>query len=402
MGNAQPAPDGRIRVLYVMRPAAGGMRQHLLNLVRGLPSDAYVIAVAGPCGPYEESPDSSLTGALQDAGATVLPIPITGRIDPILDARAISLLRRYIISFRPHIVHCHGFKAGILGRVAVFLSRGPCRPFSVYTIHNTIIERTRGTPMGVLFAALESALASRTDCVITISEALRKEYLSMKGTSQERVVCIPNGIDISRFKQASEMARRNGGLRGDCRIGRVHVGTIARLIPAKGVDVFIKAARQLLDRGMDAVFLVVGDGPQRPELEKLTQDLDIQSSVRFLGFRDDIPAILESLDLFVLPTLSEGMSITILEAMAAGVPVVASDVGGVSEVVINEMTGRLVPPGDVAALADAIERALGEPDKARAMASLARLKVEEDFNLQTMLRRTDKLYKDLMASGHAL
>ncbi|NPV52745.1 MAG: glycosyltransferase family 4 protein [Firmicutes bacterium] len=407
----------RIRVLYVMRPAAGGMKQHLLNLVRGLagsmsdcytpapgcvtPGCIYDIAVAGPCD------DASLTAELRDAGAGVFHVPITGRIDPIRDARAISLLRKHVAAFRPHIVHCHGFKAGITGRAAISLSPRQKRPLMVYTIHNSVIERTRGTPAGAFCAFLESMFAGQTDCVITISEALRRDYLSIRGTCPERVVCIPNGIDLSRFNHDPAPADGRPGegsnLGGvgdtvDSQIRGVWIGTVARLIPAKGVGVFIKAARQLVDRGLNATFLIVGDGPQRPELETLAGDLDIQSRVRFLGFRDDIPAILGSLDLFVLPTLSEGMSITILEAMAAGVPVVASDVGGVSEVVTDGATGWLTTPGDAAALAGAMETALSNPDKARAMASRARLEVKENFDLRTMLQRTDRLYRDLLTS----
>jgi glycosyltransferase involved in cell wall biosynthesis len=185
------------------------------------------------------------------------------------------------------------------------------------------------------------------------------------------------GIDLDRFDGAEPALRSSGG---------PLVGNVARLAPQKDHRTLIEAARLV----PEAEFVVASDGELRGELERLADG----SRVRFLGARDDVPAVLASLDVFAFPSLFEGLCLAVIEAQAAGVPVVATPVGGIRETVVDGETGLLVPTGDPAALAGAIRRLLEDRAAAKAMAAEARRRVRERFSVETMVERTVRLYRE--------
>jgi glycosyltransferase involved in cell wall biosynthesis len=235
--------------------------------------------------------------------------------------------------------------------------------------------------------------------ILCVSSHVREELLSIPGLDPERVRLFPNAVDWQRFAQARPRdLRQDLGIAKDSKL----VGTVGRLVSHKGHDIFIRMAGKLLDAGLNADFIIIGEGRGEAELRGLIQTLDLQDRVRLLGFREDLPEILKSLDLFVFPTLGEGMPNALLEAMAAGLPVVASDIPGSRELVKSEgsggheVRGILTPAGDVSALVQAVGRLLSEPELAEGLGRNAAEWVRENHDQEEMFDRLEQYLKDMV------
>lgn len=387
------------------------MRTHLSNLVEGVDRNAFDVVVACP-------KDAAISACLERRCGRHEPFVIPGTLSPHRDAAGVVALARLIRRVEPEICHFHGFKAAALGRAAArFLerahafprrtdrarpARGAGRPAVVYTVHNSVLARTRGTPQGRLCAYLERALALVTDRVIAVSAALRDEYASIPGLGPDKVRHVPNGVALDRFTGDGGGALRTSGRVSQarsalgCPADAVLVGTVARLIPDKGVGVLLRALARLQSWGLRPRVLVAGDGPARHELEKLAARLGVAGQVRFLGFVEDILPFYTAIDVFVLPSLSEGMAISLLEAMAAGVPVVVSRTPGVEEVVRPGM-GWLAAPGDDLALAACLKHCLLHPREADRTAAYARAEARRCFSIEGMIQATQQLYIEALS-----
>jgi len=210
--------------------------------------------------------------------------------------------------------------------------------------------------------------------------------LAEQGYDERRISVIPNGIDLARFPPRAP---------ADDPI----VAVFSRLNRLKGIEYFLDAAARLLARFPHARFWIVGDSitpAYREELAARAEALSLRERTAFLGFRDDVPALLRQVSVSVLPSLSEGLSNVVLEAMAAGVPVVATAVGGTPELIRHGETGLLVPPRDAAALSAAIGSLLEDPARANALGAAARREAAQRFSLQAMVRETERLYERLL------
>jgi glycosyltransferase involved in cell wall biosynthesis len=212
------------------------------------------------------------------------------------------------------------------------------------------------------------------DRIVVVSDAIRAQFVGLSPSAAQKIAVIYNGVDTERFamRRAAQETRRALGLAHDARV----VGTVSRLSPEKGIEFFIAAANVLARDAADIRFVIVGDGPERARLQKIAN-----GAVIFWGQRDDIPPLLYAMDVFVLPSLAEGFGIAAAEAMACGLPVVASDVGGLREIVARNETGILVPPRDANALAHALLELLRDENKRRAFGERGRARVEQNFTL---------------------
>ena len=373
----------RIKLLQIITQSEfGGAQKYVYYLATCLPKDRYEVAVA--CGT-----GGLLIPKLRQAGIEVIPIPnLVGRpeIDPVRDSLAFLDLLRLIHRRRPHIVHTNSTKAGFWGRLAAKLAGVPV---IIFTAHGFFLYEPFWTKsMRFFYTLIERLGGICSDIVIAVSEADKLKMVKHKIVRPDKLVVVHNGLQVN---PVDEVPTDLGLFDGD----RI-VGTVANFYPIKGLQFFIRAAERVKDVFPGTKFVVVGDGLLRPELERLTAELGLDSCVLFLGQRDDVPQILPLFDVFVLPSVKEGLPYALLEAMAAAKPVVATAVGGVPEVVVDGQTGLLVPPRDPEALAQAIITLLRNPGRARAMGEAGRQRVLEHFTVERMVAETERVYQALL------
>ena len=326
----------------------------MVLLTRGLEARGYAtLLVKGQVSPGE----AEMEDVVLRTGVAPHEVRGLGRaISPIQDLRVLRSLWRLMRDVRPHVVHTHKSKAGVLGRLA---ARMTGVPVAVHTFHGHPFRGYFSPWKSRLIQVAERLLARWTDAVVAVSRQQRRDLLAYRITSPGRLHAIPLGLELAPYlavRHCDSGLRAELGFPQSARL----VGTVTRLVPIKGVDVFLKAAARVAEEVPEARFVVVGDGELRCELEDLARQLGLGPRVRFLGFRRDTVRICSALDLAVLSSHSEGLPVALIEAIAAGCYVVATRVGGVSDLVVSERVGLTVEPGNSNALADAVVRALAE------------------------------------------
>ena len=338
---------------------------------------------------------------LAAADANLQFVPTLQRaIAPLDDLRALLTLYGEMRRFKPTIVHTHMAKAGLLGRVAAVAynhTRGPApRARVVHTYHGHVLEGYFGGLATTIFIALERQMARVTDAIIAISPAIRADLLNtyrIGRADQYRIV--PLGFDLSAFAAIDEAARRRA--RAELRIaaGAPVLATVGRLTAIKNYSLLLEAAQRVAARFPNLVVLLAGDGELRADLEAQAARLGITANVRFMGWRRDLPTIYAATDVFALTSRNEGTPVALIEAMAAGVPGVSTDVGGVSDVIASEAMGVRVAVDDVAGFSTAVERLLGDPAARLAMGAAARAHVLSRYDIIRLTSDMDMLYQSL-------
>lgn len=305
---------------------------------------------------------------------------------PRWDKKAVADIRNFIQSNGIDIVQSHGYKADFFTLAASRHSKikkiATCHPWT----------ETSYSRLAQFYTWIDQALLSRFDRIVAVSEQLKKEILE-KNISPARISVIENGIDRRRFQVNTPRAelRREFGLPADRKI----IGTIGRLVPEKGQHLLIEAAARLKDEFADAYFVIVGDGDLRRALEEQVAQANLTKRFRFLGTCNRIPEILCVMDVFTLPSISEGLPMVILEAMAAKKPIVATNVGAISEVLMHGKAGIVIHP-DAETLATAIARLLRNPPEARQLAAAAYQHVLEEYSSEKMVSEYIKIYDSLL------
>lgn len=270
-------------------------------------------------------------------------------------------------------------------------------PIVVHTFHGHIFEGYFSPGLAKTFLAVERLLAMLTTRVIALSEGQRQELLALKIGSEEKLAVLPLGLELDPFlgcAAKSGQLRKELGLPEEERL----VGIVGRLVPIKGHEIFLQAAKVVMERFPSCRFLIVGDGPERLKLQEMAATLGLASRVLFLGWRRDLDRIYADLDLLVLSSSNEGTPVSLIEAMAAGVPVVATRVGGVKDLMTRDETGLLVPPGDAQALALGIVTLLNDPERARRMAKAGKERAYPFYDAKSLIVRTEQFYRELVAT----
>jgi glycosyltransferase involved in cell wall biosynthesis len=273
-------------------------------------------------------------------------------------------------------------------------------PVVVHTFHGHVLRGYFSPPAEAFFRAIERGLARRSDRLVTLSARLREDLVALGVAPQEKIQVIPLGMEFGRLLATP---RRQGELRRELAISQDAplVGSVGRLVPIKNHALLLRAARRMVDLGTPAQFVIVGDGELRAQLEHLSAQFGLETRVHFLGWRENLAPIYSDLDLLALTSENEGTPVAVLEAMAAGVPVVATAVGGVPDVIRAGETGMLVTSLEDEAFARAMEDALRNTARSRTMAERARSEVLARFGQERMLAETVRLYESLLASKHA-
>jgi glycosyltransferase involved in cell wall biosynthesis len=371
----------------VKTQAIAGAENHLLKLLPGLAEggwDVKFITIFDRSGPSVSPEYERAVRHLADSGVEVARLDVAGKADPSGSLKIADLLR----GVRPDLVHTHLPYADLFGST------------------------------GARLAGIRRVVSSRHHDYSTSPADRRKyrRYYRIVNPLQDAVIAISRRIaDLCRFderrdpqtvhtvwygcedqavdrSEASEIIRRELRLGPSVRV----MGTIARLIPWKGHRYAIEALAGLRASGQDVVWLVIGEGPERPALEAHARAMRISDSVRFLGHRNDIPTIMASLDLLVHPTSGEGFGLVLLEAMTQATPIVATRVGALPEIVEDGVTGVLVPPRDAPALSASIERMLGDSAILRSMGDAGRQRFERLFTINRMVTETLEVYEKLL------
>ncbi|MFX4262622.1 glycosyltransferase [Pelotomaculum propionicicum] len=368
---------GPLKVLHIIGGGEfGGAEKHILNLAGAVDPQAVEITVC--ClfsAPFVE--------VAARAGIKALSVPMRSKAD----FGVVRKLAAQIQGGRYDIVHTHGVRANLLGRLA---ARQAGKKKVITTVHSLLERDYQGIINRSANNLAERSTRCLTDHFIAVSQGL-KDRLVAGGVPANTVTVIHNGIllDGIRPSDAAGPAVRERFSPGDGAL----VGIVARLHAVKGHRYFIEAAREVLRQRPQTRFLIVGDGPYRPVLEKLTGGMGLNDKVVFTGFIEDIYTLMAELDLLVISSLWEGFGLTAIEAMVLGVPVVATEVGGLPEVVRHGETGLLAPPANAAALAKSIVWMLDHPLEAREMAAKGGEIVRRKFTAGEMARRTVDLYR---------
>lgn len=360
-------------LLAINNLARGGAERQLVELANGLDPTRFAPSVACV---VEGGP------LAQELAARQIPLSI-------FDARGLGGLLSFVQHTRrlaPDIVHSFLFGSNIIGSFAATIAGVPI----VITSRRSLGFFKDGRPH---YDLLQRVANRFTDVVVANAEAVRIDTIGREGLDPRRVRVIRNGVDLARFSGAADTSATRAALRGGVGGDGPLVVVVANLIPYKGLEYFIEAWREVLRRMPDACAVVVGEGPARGELEE--RSADVARKLRFVGSRDDVPAILAASDLVVQSSLYEGFPNAVLEAMAAGRPIVATDVGGTVEAVVQERTGLLVPPRDSAALAGAMLHLLTDRAVAQRFGQAGRERVEAEFSVPQMVAKYEDLYTSL-------
>ena len=380
-----------IRVaLVIARLNVGGPATHVIELAAGLPRDEFEVRlIAGREGPGE----AGMHYLADQMGVTPEILPnLSPRIGPA-DALAFLNLLAIFRSWKPDVVHTHTAKAGALGRTAARLAGVKS---VVHTFHGHVLRGYFSPPVEFFFRSLERMLARASDRIVTLSPALKADLVAMQIAPAGKIDVVPLGMNLDPLLNS---APRRGELRSELGIqpSQPLIGIVGRLVPIKNHRLFLEAARSMVNSGNPAHFAVVGDGELRDSLQATAAAMGIADRVHFLGWRQEMPPVYAALDALALTSDNEGTPVAVIEAMAAGVPVAATAVGGVPDVIRNGETGWLVPPGDAPALYRAWLDILRRDDRIEAVILRARREVLDRFGQEQMITTMADLYRRLVA-----
>lgn len=375
------------RVLHVVRPVVGGMKGHVMQVATGL--EAYGFEAEIACPGSSDVVESALA-----AGLAVHPVPIVGPLNPVQDLEAVLVLADRIRHGSYDLIHVHGFKAGLVGRLAAMLARFPVR---ILTAHNfdALVDAPEWKKR--ILVAGEGWLARHTSRIIAVSNAVRRELLEVYGIDPRLVVTVHNGIDLEPYREPVDPGpvRDRYGLPRDALV----FGIAARFAPQKQMHVLVEAAVPVLEKVPNAWLLLAGDGPLLEEVRGQASRTPVADRILFPGYETDVRGMLAALDVFVSSARSEGLGLATVEAMAAGLPVVNTEGGGTTEVVIDGETGYLVEPGRTEGLSDAMLRLARDPALRVSMGEAGRARALDVFAEDRMLERTAEVYREVLCSS---
>jgi glycosyltransferase involved in cell wall biosynthesis len=365
----------------------GGAQETVVGLAGGLRRRGFDVTVGAQLGgPMQER--------LEADGVPLVHLPhLVRQVSPVDDARAYREVGRLIRDGGFDVVHTHSSKAGVLGRIVASRAKVPV---IVHTSHGLPVNPDMSGAERWILLAAERRAARASDRIVAVSHATADELVALRLARPEQISIIPSGIDVDRFRNlpSREEARRSFGISADGPVA----GWVGRHFPQKRPEVVLEVARRLVRTMPEASFLMVGDGPSFEEAVASTED---EPRIHVVGFRNDIETAYAAMDLLVLASAWEGLPRTVLEAGAAGVPVVSTDVSGVSEVVKDGETGRLTPATDSRSLADGVVGLLRNDVERELMGKSIASLVGSEYSDEHMVDASIELYRAAAAVDRA-
>ena len=364
----------------------GGAEQLMPTILKNLQEAGFNIRVCA----LQIRSGNPIASELQRLGLPVDLIPIRNLRQPL----NLFHILRYLRLHRPQLLHTQLEFADILGTLAAKILGIP----SVSTVHTLDVFPEKKSAWGRMKLRwfLLGRLCNR---VIAVSEKTRRHYLQSGGLPPDKVITLYNGVDISRFKNMD--AAQTANLRKELRLplNSSIVMTVAVLREPKGIQFMIQALPRILEQCPDVHYLIVGDGVHRATLSDLADGLAIKKHVTFAGHRTDIPDLLACCDIFVLPTLKDALPTVLIEALAAEKPIIASDVGGVPEIIENGVNGLLVEPGDPSKLAEACLQLLKDNELSTKIVRAGSETLRKHFSIDLQIEQLSRVYEEL--TSHA-
>jgi len=379
----------KIRVLFVITGlASGGASNVVLDLASHFNNhcDFDVELLTGQIPPGR----TDVTYLAHELGINTRIIrSLINHINPIVNLKAVSDIRRIMVQGNYDIVHTHSSVAGVIGRIAAF-SAGV--PVILHHVHGWGLHARESKLHQMLYVTLERLCAGFTNQMIVVSRPDIQKGLAHRIGREDKYTLIYNGIDLERFRQpvTDKQMHKQLGLDPECKL----VGMIGRLDGQKNPLDFIRAAAIVVSRYPKVQFLIVGDGSLRPACERLIDVLDLKENCFLLGYRNDVPRIISILTITAMSSLWEGLPIAFLESMSAGKPIVANNVDGASDVVIDGETGFLVTPHQPSEMAERILCLLNNEKLCSEMGQVAQRR-SNYFSKQRMVTQVESLYKEL-------
>lgn len=371
----------------IARLNVGGPAVAVTHLTEQLTAPDYESLLV--CGTIEAG-EGDMTYYAIERGITPIVIPELGRsLSPIRDIRTLWKIYQLIQKEKPDVVHTHAAKAGFVGRLAAWLAGVPV---IVHTFHGHVFRGYFGPGKTQFFIILERITARMSDTIITLSDGLRRElaeeyHITRKG----RITVLPLGLDLVYLTQ---MPRKTGSFRKTYNIptDAPLVGIVGRITPIKNHSLFLEAAMKIREKLPNAHFVIVGDGETRAEIEAQVDQLGLREAMTFTGWQKDVGQVYSDLDVMVISSVNEGTPVTVIEALAAGCPVVATAVGGLPDLLDHGKLGKLVEQ-DATALSTAIVETLANPPDGRKSQAL----MVDRYGIERLVKDLDGLYRGILA-----
>ncbi len=390
-----PGSDEPIRILRVIaRLNMGGPAIHVSSLAAGLEPRGYeTTLVAGSLARGEDS--MAFLAERLDIPVRTIP-ELQREVSPIDDARSVRRMREIIRELRPHILHTHTAKAGAIARAAALVS-GAARPaILVHTFHGHVLKGYFDPVRTAFFKKVERSLARVTDALVAVSPEVRDELVAAGIAPREKFSVIRLGIPLEeRLGDATAGLdyRRLYGISESAFV----VGWVGRMTDVKDTDAVLEIVGAARDRGLEAVLVMVGDGPDRVRLEQLAHDIGIARSTFFVGYQPEVAGYYRLFDAFLLPSVNEGTPVSAIEALASGTPVVATRVGGVPDVVRDGEDGFLFEPGDTDDAAERLALLASDATLRSALGASGRERVLRRYSVSRLVEDVDRLYRSLLS-----
>jgi glycosyltransferase involved in cell wall biosynthesis len=384
-----------IKVLRVIaRLNVGGPALHVAYLTAGLADRGYeTTLVAGTLARGEES----MASVSEARGVRIETLPALHReIGPLRDVQAILRLARLIKEVRPTILHTHTAKAGAVGRIAALLAGSARPPVVVHTFHGHVL-RGYFNPLTTLgFRTLERWLARVTTALVAVSPEVRDDLVKLRVAPASKFTVVRLGIELDERTGSDDdiraETRRQLGVAQDAFV----VGWVGRMTAVKRTDDVVRALRGLVDRGVDAYLCLVGDGPDRDHLERYAHELGVVKRCLFVGYQEDVARFYSAIDALLLPSVNEGTPVSVIEALAAQRPAVATRVGGTPDVIRDGVDGFLVEVGDADALSERLAELANDPERRARMGAAGRERVLGRYAVERLVDDIDRLYRSLL------
>ena len=387
----------RIKVLRVVaRLNVGGPALHVAYLSAGLADRGYdTTLVAGRVGSGEES----MAFVAEQRGVRIETLDDLHReIAPLRDLRTILRLARLIRSERPTILHTHTAKAGAVGRIAALLAGNARPPVIVHTFHGHVLRGYFNPALTAGFRLLERMLARVATALVAVSPEVRDDLVALGVAPASKFAVVRLGIELDeRVDYAEEerkATRRLLGIPPDAFV----VGWIGRMTAVKRTEDIARTLQALVERGVDGYLCLVGDGPDRTRLERRMHELGVAKRCLFVGYQENVARFYDAMDVLLLTSVNEGTPVSVIEALAAGRPVVATRVGGVSDVVRDGVDGFLAEVADVESLAARLAELAGDPELRARMGNAGRAHVVDRYAVERLVDDVDRLYRALLAA----